>query len=69
MKINLNLFKISPLILFMMSGSLLCGCNDNSSSGFNNKSYDISLNQDNSLIAETTKITDGYRLEINGNGF
>ena len=52
-----------------MSGSLLCGCNDNSSSGFNNKSYDISLNQDNSLIAETTKITDGYRLEINGNGF
>ena len=68
MKINLNLFKISPLILFMMSGSLLCGCNDNSSSGFNNKSYDISLNQDNSLIAKTTKISDGYRLEINGTG-
>lgn len=68
MKINLNLFKISPLILFMMSGSLLCGCNDNSSSGFNNKSYDISLNQDNSLIAKTTKISDGYRLEIDGTG-
>ena len=51
-----------------MSGSLLCGCNDNSSSGFNNKSYDISLNQDNSLIAKTTKISDGYRLEIDGTG-
>ena len=54
----------------LLSTILICSCNQNSSAnkGYDNRDFDISINQDSSLIVHTSKVENSYLLTISGNG-
>ena len=54
----------------LLSTILICSCNQNSSAnkGSDNRDFDISINQDSSLIVHTSKVENSYLLTISGNG-
>ena len=62
--------KISSIILIVTLTILLCSCEiSTTKAGYDNREFDISVNQDGSLIAKTDKIsTNSYTLTISGNG-
>lgn len=72
MFLKTNKKNILSLILFI-GASVLIGCNNTTSEGFDNKVFDVSKNSDNSLKATIKYITDNsdgkyYSLTLSGNG-
>lgn len=59
--------KIIPLVLFMSFSTILASCQE-SVTGFDGQSYDISKNGDGSLTATLDAIKGGYTLTIAGQG-
>lgn len=62
--------KISRIFLFFALGAgFLSSCgNSNNNEGFDKTSYDISANNDGSIISHIIKINGGYSITINGSG-
>ena len=59
--------KILPLIIFIGLSGILSSCSQKKNTGFDGKEYDISFNQDNSLIADLAKVSGGYKIILSGN--
>lgn len=61
--------KVFSLVLLMLLTLFLVGCNETTTAfSFDNASFDISLNGDNSVVAMTSKNGGEYRLTIKGSG-
>lgn len=60
--------KYLPLIIFIGLSGILTSCNQETNTGFDGKSYDISSGQDNSLLAKLDKISGGYKITLSGTG-
>ena len=60
--------KSLPLIIFIGLSGILTSCNQDINTGFDGKSYDISVNQDNSLLAQINKVSGGYKITLSGSG-
>lgn len=60
--------KTLSLIFFIGSLFTISGCSSYKSTGFDGKSYDISANNDESLLANVDKISGGYKITLSGNG-
>ena len=60
--------KILPLIIFIGLSGILSSCSQEKNTGFDGKEYDISLNEDNSLIADLSKVSGGYKITLSGRG-
>lgn len=64
-KVSLSKYFILILISILI---LLTSCSDVGSSNYDNRSFDISLNKDNSLLATSIKSNTDYILKITGKG-
>ena len=60
--------KFLPLIIFIGVSGILTSCNQETNTGFDGKSYDISSGQDNSLLAKLDKVSGGYKITLSGTG-
>lgn len=60
--------KFLPLIIFIGLSGILTSCNQETNTGFDGKSYDISSGQDNSLLAQLDKVSGGYKITLSGTG-
>ena len=60
--------KYLPLIIFIGLSGILTSCNQETNTGFDGKSYDISSGQDNSLLAQLDKVSGGYKITLSGTG-
>ena len=58
--------KFLPLIIFIGLSGILTSCNQETNTGFDGKSYDISSGQDNSLLAKLDKVSGGYKITLSG---
>lgn len=60
--------KFLLLIIFIGLSGILTSCNQETNTGFDGKSYDISSGQDNSLLAQLDKVSGGYKITLSGTG-
>ena len=65
---KLKLFLIIGVFLFISLFLFSCNNNENNNEGYDGREFDISLNQDKSIIAKTVKVGSYYEMVIDGKG-